>query len=165
MSREGNEREAKRRAEWRNYLWVAEAGGIVGSVAHGRRSHSLGTNSQLSVTSSAAQALSATFIIQARPFLGSSAFIFAVRSARTFSRRSETINGRKRRWPVAHPVELRARQAAAATAAATAAGDLRARAEVGHGWALRVAEAGKPLAVVGLVGELLGREWPPPPRG
>lgn len=71
MSREGKEREAKRRAGWRNYLWVAEAGGIGGSVAHGRHSHSLRTNSQLSVTSSRAQALSATFIIQAQPFLGS----------------------------------------------------------------------------------------------
>lgn len=49
----------------------------------------------------------------------------------------------------AHPIELRGWQAAAT-------GYLRTRAEVGHGWALGVVEPGKPLAVVGVAGELLG---------
>lgn len=52
-------------------------------------------------------------------------------------------------WAGTHPIELSGWQAAAT-------GYLRARVEVGHGWALGVAEPGKPLAVVGVAGELLG---------
>lgn len=117
------------------------------------------------MTYSPAEALSAALIIKARALLGikpCSAFIFFMHFALTFALRSNnrwlhTRKKKKKEGRVkqfllgggAHPIELRGWQAAAT-------GYLRARAEVGHGWALGVAEPGKPLAVVGVAGELLG---------
>lgn len=92
--------------ERRNYLWVAEAWGVVGSVAHRRHPHSLRTNSQLSVTCSAAQALSATFIIQAATFPGTEPGCHLGPAPRF-----DFLLEEKGAGP--HPIELRARQAAA----------------------------------------------------
>lgn len=61
----------KANKEFKNYLHrIPEAWGIVGGVAHRRHSHSLRTNSQLSVTytPTEAQALNATLIIETRAF-------------------------------------------------------------------------------------------------